>query len=401
MTKSIAIVGTLDTKGDQIEFLKQRIEDRGQKAVVIDVGVIGDVPFKPTISREQVAEASGLGLDKIIALNDKTAGMQKMADGTCKILKQLYDKGELDGVLAMGGTMGTALAITVMKAVPIGVPKLILTTIAYSPAITPEIVEGDDLMMLPWVGGLWGLNSLSIRCLETAAGAISGAAEEFDKKQFTEPKKIVGASGSGFTRFYDVLKPALAERGYEIAVFHFTGMNTRILERAITDGLICASLDLFVGPELIDEIVGGCYSAGKHRLEAACKKGIPQIVGAGAIASRWSVNKPVPAKYTDRPNPPYNILHSTMMCDEDEYAAVGKVMAEKLNKATGPTAMLIGLLKGGEEWRITRMKAFHDAFMEDIDPKIKVVVLENGGIADPLFVKTILTIFDEMMPGQF
>ena len=398
MSKSVAIVGTLDTKGDQIEYLKQRIEARGQKATVIDVGVIGGVPFKPAISREQVAEASGLGLDGIIALNDKTVGMQKMAEGACEILKQLYADDELHGVLAMGGTMGTAMAVAVMKVVPIGVPKLILTTIAYSPAIVPEIVDGDDLMMLPWVGGLWGLNSLSKRCLETAAGAISGAADEFDKKQLMGKKNIVGASGSGFTKFYDELKPALAERGYEIAVFHFTGMNTRILERAITDGLISACLDLYVGPELIDEIVGGCYSAGKHRLEAACKKGIPQIVGAGVVASRWSVNRPVPAEYADRPNPPYNILHSTMMGVEEEYAEVGKVMAEKLNRTTGPTAMIIGLLKGGEEWRVKGMKAFHDTFMKDIDTsKVNVVILEDGSPADPQYVKTILSLFDEIV----
>ncbi|MFX0199806.1 MAG: Tm-1-like ATP-binding domain-containing protein [Candidatus Hodarchaeota archaeon] len=411
MPKSIAIIGMLDTKGEQIEYLKQRIEGRGHKAIVIDVGVVGGVPFKPTISRERVAVASGLRLQGIIALNDKKAGMEKMAEGACEILKELYARDELDGVVAMGGTMGTALAVVVMKVVPLFVPKLILTTIAYSPVITPDIVGGDDLMMLPWVGGLSGLNSLSRRVLETAAGAISGAAEEFGKKQAVEMRKVVGASGSGFAAFYNQLRPALAERGYELAVFHFTGMNTRILERAITDGLICASLDLYVGPELLDEILGGCYSAGEHRLEAAGKMGIPQIVAAGAIASRWSVNKPVPAEYAGRANPPYNILHSTMTSVPEEYAAVAKLMAEKLNKAIGPTAMIIGMAKAGHviskgvkgmevfaETRIKGMEAFREAFMKDIDPKVKVVVLEDGSPSDPRLVNTILTLFDEVMP---
>jgi uncharacterized protein (UPF0261 family) len=189
-------------------------------------------------------------------------------------------------------------------------------------------------------------------------------------------------------------------------------MNTRILERAITDGLICACLDLYVGPELLDEILGGCYSGGEHRLEAASKMGIPQIVAAGAIASRWSVNKPVPAEYAGRPNPPYNILHSTMTSVPEEYAAVGKLMAEKMNKAIGPTAMIIGMAKGGHvlskgvkgmealgESRIKGMEAFREAFMKDIDPKVKVVVLEDGSPSDPQLVNTILTLFDERMPG--
>jgi len=424
MTKSIIIIGTLDTKGDQLEYLKQLIEERGHQAIVIDVGVIGDVPFKATISREQIAQASGSNLEEIIALDDPYLSMGKMAEGAARIVKELYFSEKLDGLLAVGGSVGTALALAVMKALPLGVPKLMLTTMAYSPAITPEIVSGDDLLMLPWVAGLWGLNSLSKRVLETAAGAISGAAEAFDRKQVTK-KKVIGVTslGGSTTRYMNQLKPALEERGYDVAVFHATGMSGRIFERAITDGLIVASLDLSVGVELIDHITGGVCSAGEHRLEAAGKMGIPQIVSPMGGAFHWGKDRPLPAKYRDRPQYQYNTLLRIVGGNVEECAAAGKLMAEKLNKARGPTAVVIPMKSVGElsgprrpdidsskseraafgeavmSTSLKGMEALRKALMKDIKPEVKVVVLD-ASFNDPLYVDTVLALFDEMMVGH-
>lgn len=387
------------------------------------MGVMGPVPFQPTITREQVARAQGLGLEGIKALNDKKVGMEKMAEGACVILKELYDKDELDGVAALGGTMGTALAVTVMKVVPLGVPKIIVSTIAYSPTVSQDVVGGDDLMMLPWVGGLWGLNSLSKRSLETAAGAISGAAEEYDKEQIKEGmnREIVGATGMGFTSFYKDLKPALGERGYDLAVFHSTGMSGRILERAIRDGLISGVLDLCVGKELLEEVAGGVYTGGKHRLEAAGRMGIPQIVSQiGMGVWCWPGGKPLPPDKGVRMRKPYNMLHDDVIGTPEECTAAGKLMAEKLNKATGPTVVVIpnpmppmpkGPTPGGppmnQEMQKQMMEeirkignAFKTALLRDLSPQIKVVAMEDVSMGDPKFVETILELFDEMMPQQ-
>jgi len=413
MTRSISIIGTLDTKGDQIKYLKQLIENRGRPVVVIDVGVLGDVPFEPTVSRKQVAQACGSSLEEVIALHDEGKAMNKMAEGVSKVVEELYSRGEINGVLAVGGSMATSLALTMMKVLPIGIPKLILSTVTYSPAITADMVDGD-IMMLPWFAGLWGLNSLSRQVLETAAGAISGAAEEYDKKQVSQ-KKVVGVTSLGGTacRYVNQLKPALEERGYEVAVFHMTGMGGRLFERAIKDGLIDAALDLSPGVELLNQVAGGVGSSGEGRMEAAGKRGIPQIVSPGAIdAFFWGGDKPFPAEYRDRPYHQHNPLLKIVISDTKERAAVGTLMAEKLNKATGPTAVVIPM-KGQTPPRRPGppnpfieslrnpgpgLEAFREAFLKDLKPEIKVDVLDVGH-NEPPYVETVLSKFDEMMKG--
>jgi len=413
MPKSIALIGTLDTKGEQLEYLKRAIEGHGRQVIVIDVGVMGSVPFKPIISREEVAQASESSLEEIIALNDEGKAMDKMTEGVSKVVKGLYSNDKLNSVLVVGGSMGTALALQVMKVLPIGLPKLILSTVAYSPAITADMAN-SDFMMLPWFAGLWGLNSLTRQVLETAAGAISGAAEAYDRKQVIK-KKVVGVTSLGQTvcRYMNQLKPALEERGYEVAVFHVTGMSGRLFERAIMDGSIAASLDLSVGVELVNEVAGGVASAGKHRLEAAGKMGIPQIVSPGAIdAFHWGQDRPLPAKYRDRPHHWHNPLLDVVISSTRERAAVGELMAQKLNQATGPTAVVIPM-KGIQPLRRPvgldpffenllnpgpGLKAFRKALMKDLKPEVKVVVLD-ADLNDPSYVNAVLALFDEMMRG--
>jgi len=420
--KAVAVIGTLDTKGDQLEYLRQLIESRGLQACVMDVGVMGDPPFKPTIDHEQVARAAGLSLEAIITLDDPHAAMTKMAEGAAEIVKDLHTKGKLHGVLAVGGSMATALAVKVVKALPLGVPKLIITTVAHSASITPDLVGGDDVMMLPWVAGLWGLNSLSKRVLETAAGAISGAAGAFQREEIPQ-KKVVGVTSLGGTvnRYMSRLKPALEDRGHEVAVFHVTGMSGRVFEKAITDGLITFSLDLAVGVELVNEVAEGVGTAGKHRLEAAGKMGIPQIVSPGAFeAFHWGPDRPFPEKYRARPHHPHNDLLMVVRSSIEEMGSVGDLMARKLNMAKGPTAVVIPMGGIGQVPKPARpdrlskdrqaraafrdalsdisaegLEAFREALMGRIKPKIKVITLD-AAINDPPYAETVLKLFDEM-----
>jgi uncharacterized protein (UPF0261 family) len=425
MFSSIALIGTIDTKGDQIEYLKHQIEGHSHKTTVIDVGVLGAVPFKPTIGREQVAEAAGSSLKEVIALNDNYLALTKMAEGASVIVKELCSKGALEGVIAVGGSQATSLALTVMKAIPLGLPKVVVTTVAYSQLITPDMVSGDDVIMIPWTAGLWGLNSMSRWVMETAAGAISGAAEAYQKRRVTE-KKIVGVTslGGSVNRYMNQLKPALEKKGYEVAVFHVTGMSGRLFERAIRDGLITFSIDLSAGVELLNTVTDGACTAGIHRLEAACEMGIPQIVSPGAIeAFHWGKDRPFPAKYGDRPRHQHNTLILTVGSSMEETAATGRLMAEKLNRAKGPTALVLpmrGMIGAGESSKpsagtpppkgfsdfikelmrltIPGMEAFRETLMKNIKPDIKVVSLDVG-FNDPPYVETVLKLFDEMMSG--
>ena len=196
MPKYVVVVATMDTKGDQIEYLKDKIEEAGQPTCTIDIGVAADGPFKCTYNRHQVAQAAGTTIQGIFDMKNRRAGLEKMGDGAANIIREMNAKGELGGVIAVGGSQGTAVSLLLMKTVPLGIPKLMLTTIAYSPVVIPEMVGGVDLIMMPWTAGLWGLNSLSRQSLETAAVTIAAAAKEYAKKPKAK-KKIVGISSVG------------------------------------------------------------------------------------------------------------------------------------------------------------------------------------------------------------
>lgn len=400
MIKRIAIIGTLDTKGAEIKHIQKRIEDRGHKAIVMDVGVGGEVPFEPSITRGQIAEAAGSSLEEIIAIDNEAIGTRIMAAGTSKILKELYSNDGLDGVLAIGGTVGTSLALTVMKALPMGVPKLIVSTVAFSPLIPPDMVSAD-LMMMQWVGGLRGLSPLSRGVLDRAAGAIVGATEA---QRETIKKPMVGMTLMGVRscRYLELLRPALEQRGHDVAVFHAQGPGGRALEQAITDGLINVVLDLATH-ELMQEAYGGPNSAGKHRLEAAGKKGIPQIVAPGALDGFiWWEGKPFPRRFRNRVKSAHNDLVIKVSTNKEEKAVVGRVMAKKLNKARGPVVVIIPMggfaeddKPGGFAYDPEGREAFRKALKQHIKPEIKVIELE-AHLNDPAFAEEVIAQFDEI-----
>ena len=403
MLKKIVIIGTVDTKADEIKYLKQKIEDRGHHALVMDIGVLGETPFEPEINRRQVAKASGVSLEDIAAYNDEDKAMQKMAEGAVKLTMDLYANGDLDGVLAIGGTMGTDLALDVMAALPLGVPKLIVSSVAFSHLIPPERICAD-LMMVLWAGGLWGLNSICNQVLNSAAGAISGAAEVYTREEETRPPSVAVTSlGQSCCRYLNWLKPGLEERGYEVVVFHTVGMGGRALESLIANGRINALLDLSA-VEVSDHALGSIVSAGESRMETAGKMGIPQIVAPSCIdgydVATW---QPLPPRFIGRPLHVHNRLISALSTTKEEKAMVGNVMAEKLNKSVGPTAVVIPL-QGLSEWDRPGSDlydpegiiAFTEAFKDKIKPEIKVIELD-AHLNDKIFSNTVLSLFDEMM----
>jgi uncharacterized protein (UPF0261 family) len=404
MTKAIAIIATLDTKGEEVGYLKHLIEARGHQTITIDIGVLGGPPFEPTISRHQVVQAGGRTLKEIIAFNHEAKAMGVMAEGASEIVRQLYSSGKLSGLLAVGGSMGTSVALRVMKVLPLGIPKLLVSTIAFSPAVTADEVNAD-LMMMQWAAGLWGLNSISRMVFEQAARAISGAAEAYQKKEVVK-KKLVGITslGSSQLKYVQWLKPALEARGYEVAVFHATGMGGRGFEQAIAEGTIDIALDLALS-ELVNQVCGGVGSAGEHRLEAASRRGIPQIVAvAPATFFWWATRSPLPPKLKNRPRHRHNGL-TVVAASKWEMAKAGKLIAEKLNIATGPTVVVIPLKRGvmevdGKVYASPfadpeGSEALLRAFKRNIKPEMRIVELDVH-INDKAFADEVLALFDEI-----
>ncbi len=384
MGKTIIVIGTLDTRGEEIQYLADKIQQLGHEARVIDVGVLGNAPFQPSISRDEVAEAAGTTIKDIIALHHEDRAMSAMAAGTSKVLKELYDRSQLDGVVAAGGSMSTSLTLEAIQSLPLGVPKLILSTIAFSPLVKPESVCADLSMML-WPAGLYGLNNISRGVLNAAAGAISGAAAVFEK-QAAKKKKTVGITSLGTSqlKYVETLRPALEKRGYDVAVFHTLGMGGQAYEQAIKDGLIDVALDLSL-VELVDEVVGGVTTAGKIRLKAAAEKGIPQIVGAGAIGhSFWFAGRPLPPGLKDRKHHRHNQLLTIVFGETGDKAKVGRLVAKRLNEAKGPTSVVIPLVGWVEGDRHPKSplhdpeggKAFSEALKSNLKPGLKVIELD-------------------------
>lgn len=402
MVKSIGIIGSLDTKGDQILYIKDFIEKRGQQATVIDVGVLGDAPFEPSIDKHEIARAAGTSLKEIISFGTEAKAMDKMAQGACHIVRELFDQGKIDGILVAGGSMVTSLAIRVMNVLPMGLPKIILSTIAYSPAINPDLLAGD-IIFIPWLGGLWGMNELTGKVLEQASAMISSAAEIYQKGPLTKNKLIgVTSVGMASARYLYNLRPILEKKGYEAAVFHATGMSTRAFERAIAEGVVHAVLDLQVGRELYAQMLGSPFSPGPDRLETAGKLGIPQIVSPGTVNTVfWSLYKRMPRKFKNRLMFEHNPFITVVTTTTEEKIAMARLMAKKLNKATGPTSVIMAtrITSGEVEKGVANREgnaAFIDELRNNLKPKIPLTELDCR-YDDPEFANEVLRLLEEMI----
>jgi uncharacterized protein (UPF0261 family) len=403
MTKTIAIVGTLDTKGEEIRYIKERVESRGYKALVIDGGILGKPLFPPDISREQVAQAAGTSLNEVIALGDENQGIAVMEKGAAKIAQELCSAGKLHGMIALGGTMGTWLGLGVMRTLPLSMPKLMLSTVAFTHFVTAEMV-GKGQMMAECVAGLWGLNVISKAVLDTAVGAIAGMIDT--AAEITSEKPIIGITTMGSAAFSYVpqIKPRLEERGYEVAVFHTSGLGGLTLERLIDEGLIAAALDLCLF-DLGCQVTGSLYSVGPNRLGAAAKKGIPLIAAPGGTDhTAWPVPpERIPAQYRNRPLRGHNPNSTGVILNKEEKTEIGKLLAQKLNQATGPVAAVLPLRgvsrfdePGGMFYDPEGREALVQSFKQHISPKVEVVEVD-ANINDPAFSQAVMSLFDNMM----
>jgi uncharacterized protein (UPF0261 family) len=320
--------------------VKDCIEARGHKTLLIDVGVLGEPVIAPDVTRQQVADAAGADLKKLVADADRGAAVAAMSQGAAAVLPALYAEGKFDGVLAMGGTGGTSVACGAMRALPLGVPKVMVSTTAGGDV--SGYVGVRDIVMIPSIVDVAGVNKISREVFAKAAGAICGMVEA--SVPAAEDKPLIVASMFGNTtpcvgKATELLEAA----GYEVLVFHCTGTGGKTMESLIDAGLIAGVLDITT-TEWADELVGGVFSAGPTRLEAAGKAGIPAIV-TPACLDMVNFNAPdtVPTKFTGRTFYEHNPNVTLMRTNVAECTELGKILAEKLNAYTGPVTVLLPL----------------------------------------------------------
>ncbi len=379
MPKVIAIAGTLDTKGEDFAYVRDLIQGLGLGTLTIHTGIF-EPAFMPDIGNAEVASAAGVDMREIAEKKDRAFATATMARGMENLLPALYKEGRLDGVITLGGSGGTSIVAPGMRALPIGVPKLIVSTLAGGDVSV--YVGESDIVMFPSVVDVAGLNSISTKIYANAAFAIAGMVK-FENTVQTEKKPLVAATMFGVTTpCVTMAKEYLESLGYEVLTFHAVGTGGRAMEALISAGYIEGVLDITT-TEWCDELYGGVLNAGPHRLEAAGACGVPQVVSVGALDMvNFGAWDSVPEKYKGRNLYRHNPTVTLMRTTEAENTGLGEVIAEKLNAANSPTALMlplggVSMLDApGQAFRgEAEDKALFDTLRRKIDPS-KVELIE-------------------------
>ena len=341
-TLPVLIVGSLDTKGAEIGFLRERLTAAGLATEVADIGVLGPAPFPADVPREEIALAAGTSIAELTAAADRGRAVSAMQEGLAAWVRQRIRTRPIGGMLAIGGSAGTSMATAGMRELPIGVPKLMVSTMA-SGDVRPYVGTSDICMMYS-VADFNGLNILTNTVLANAADAMAGMCGQRPPLPATSGRTLLGATMFGVTTpCVTRVKELVEQAGYELLVFHATGTGGQAMERLVTDGFIKGVLDITT-TEWADELVGGVLTAGPHRLEAAGLAGVPQVVSVGALDMvNFGAPETVPAKFAGRLFYQHNPSVTLMRTTYDENRLLGEILASKLNMARGPVSLLLPL----------------------------------------------------------
>ena len=400
--RNILIVGSYDTKQDELEFLAEVIKAQSGGVVRMDVSVLGSAIIATEISKHQVAAAASSSIEQIIALGDENLAFQKMAQGAASLTTELYAAGKIDAMIALGGTMGTDLALECAAALPMGVPKYLVSTVAFSPLLSPERIA-PDIQMILWAGGLYGLNSLCRATLAQAGGAVVGAAQAALKLDSSKPLIGITSLGKSTLRYMVYLLPELEQRGFEVAVFHSTGLGGRALAHLAAQGRLACVLD-FCLQELINDVCGSEVNSGPERLLSAGRAGVPQMLAPGASdIIDFIAAKGPPAHLAGREHHAHNRLIDSVVATDSERAALAQRLAADLSQAQAPVCLFIPL-QGMIEWDRPGMPThnpqglarFIEALRLHVKPHIATVELDCH-INDKLFAAAVLEQFDQWL----
>lgn len=398
---SVVIIGTLDTKGEEIGFAKEVLSDQGVDVHLVDTGVMGEPEIDPDTPAAAVAEAAGTSLERLREDADRGEAMETMGGGAAAIAEDLYANDDLDGVLGLGGSGNTSIATTAMRSLPVGVPKIMVSTMASGD--TEPYVGTRDIAMVYSVADIEGLNQLSRKVISNAALAMVGMVTN-DSALDDERKPTIGITMFGVTTpCVQTARERLEDLGYETIVFHATGTGGKAMESLVEEGVIDGVLDVTT-TEWADELVGGVLNAGPDRLETASEEGIPQVVSVGAMDMvNFGARESVPEKFEGRSFHIHNPQVTLMRTTPEENAELGRILAQKLNQATGPTAVALPL--GGVSMLDQQGEDFYDpdadeqlfeSLREHLDDGIDLLELSKN-INDERFAALIVDKLDSYM----
>ena len=343
MNKTVVLVGTFDTKGKEYEYVKRLLEELGIHVLTVNIGIFPG-SFEGDITADEVAGLGGSSLSRIVYDNDRGAATAVMSRGLSHLLPELYEKGFLDGVLSMGGSGGTAMATAGMRALPMGIPKIMISTMAGG-NVSPY-VGTSDIIMIPSIVDIAGLNTISRTVFRRGVMIMAGllGCSGTLKPDTCPSRPAIAATMYGVTTpCVTYAKDYLEQKGYEVIVFHASGNGGRMMEQLIRQGAFCGVLDITT-TEWCDELYGGIMAAGPHRSEAAADCNIPQVVSVGAMdLVTFGPPETVPACCQDRKLYPHNPMITVMRTTAEENRELGHVLAEKLNRSRGNTILILPL----------------------------------------------------------
>lgn len=402
--KRICMIGAFDTKGSEYAFVREQILARGHQVIAVNTGVLGSTNLFPVeVEADEVARAGGGRLDQLREKMDRGEAMKVMCAGASVVVKSLDEQGKIKGIIGMGGTGGTSIVTSAMRALPLGMPKVCVSTAASGDV--GFYVGTKDITMIPSIVDVVGINRISRIIFTRAAGAICGMVET-EPCRVSEDKPVITASMFGnTTKCVNACVEKLSKAGYEVLVFHATGTGGKTMESLVDEGLVDGVLDITT-TEWADTVCGGVFDAGPDRLSAAGRKGIPHLIVPGCIdMANFGAPDTVPAKYKNAKrifyewNPSVTLLRT----NKQENEQMGKVFAEKANAAKGPVAFLIPLrgvsILDGEgqpfcDWETD--KVMFAAIKANLKKGISVIEMDKN-INDPDFAAKAVEMMLELM----
>jgi uncharacterized protein (UPF0261 family) len=400
--RTVLLLGTLDTKGHEYGFVRDVIHARGHRTLLVDLGVLGNPLIAPDVAADDVARAGGSDLATLRSRGDRGLAVDTMQRGACALLPAWYAQGRFDGVLGLGGGGGTTMVAAAMRTLPVGVPKVMVSTMASGN--TAPYVDVKDLTLMYSVVDIAGLNPLSRRILANAAGAICGMVEVTDTHGSRESgvgsRPLLAATMFGVTTpCVTAVRSALDTAGYDVTVFHATGSGGRAMEGLIDDGYFAGVMDVTT-TEWCDEVVGGVLTAGPTRLSAAGRRGTPQVVSVGALDMvNFGGIETVPERFRARNLYRHNATVTLMRTTADECVEIGRRIAAQLNTAIGPTALVLPLhgvsaidAPGQPFHDPGADQALFDSLRTHVDARVQVVEVE-AHINDPEFARVLADTF--------
>ena len=402
MKQYILIIGTFDTKGEELSFLRDLILSRNQAARTLDAGILQPSAPYVDISNEKVAAAGGKSLPELVQQRDRGQAVAVMARGTAKIAQELFEKGEIQAIISLGGGAGTVIGTSAMRTLPVGIPKVMVSSMA-SGNVRPYVGTSDISMMYSVVD-ISGLNRISRQILRNAAAAICGMVDGREEIISADRPLIATTMFGVTTPCVTEAKRILEENGYEVLVFHANGPGGMAMEKLIGEKQIQAVLDITT-TELPDELLGGKGSAGPHRLEKAGEMGIPQIIVPGAMDMVNYFPDAIPPKFRDRLMYQHNPATSLMRTNIEENGKLGEIMGRKLSQAKGPTVVYIPLggfsaidAPGQPFFGPDANRAFIDALKRNLPFHIHVIE-KDAHINDPSFAREVAQALLKLLKG--